>query len=38
MSDTLDKLESAVTGKDINAMIDITINNTNDQRVKLHED
>ena len=33
MSDTLDKLEAAVTGKDENAMIDITINNTNAQRV-----
>ena len=38
MSDTLDKLEAAVTGKDENAMIDITINNTNAQRVKLRED
>ena len=38
MSDTLDKLEASVTGKEINAMIDITINNTNDQRVKLGED
>ena len=38
MSDTLDKLEAAVTGKDENALIDITINNTNAQRVKLRDD
>ena len=38
MSDTLDKLEAAVTGKDENALIDIAINNTNAQRVKLRDD
>ena len=38
MSDTLDKLEAAVTGKDENALIDITINHTNAERVKLRED
>jgi len=38
MSDTLDKLEAAVTGKDENALIDIVINNTNAQRVKLRDD
>ena len=38
MSDTLDQLEAAVTGKDENALIDIAINNTNAQRVKLRDD
>ena len=38
MSDTLDKLEAAVTGKDENALINIAINNTNAQRVKLRDD
>ena len=38
MSDTLDKWEAAVTGKDENALIDIAINNTNAQRVKLRDD
>jgi hypothetical protein len=38
MSDNLDKLEAAVTGKDENALIDIAINNTNAQRVKLRDD
>ena len=38
MSDTLDKLEAEVTGKDENALIDIAINNTNAQRVKLRDD
>ena len=38
MSDTLDKLEAAVSGKDEQAMIDIVLNNTTSERVKLRED
>ena len=38
MSDTLDKLEAAVKGRDENAMIDIVLNNTNSERIKLRED
>ena len=38
MSDTIDKLEAAVTAKDENALIDITINHTNAERVKMRDD
>ena len=38
MSDELDKLESAVTGKDENYFIDLTINKTNSERIKLRDD
>ena len=38
MSDTIDKLEAAITAKDENALIDITINHTNAERVKMRDD
>ena len=38
MSDELDKLEAAVTGKDENYFIDLTINKTNSERIKLRDD
>ena len=38
MSDELDKLEAAVTGKDENYFIDLTLNKTNSERVKLRDD
>ena len=38
MSDELDKLEAAVTGKDENYFIDLTTNKTNSERIKLRED
>ena len=38
MSDTLDKLEAAVTGKDENYFIDLTLNKTNSERIKLRDD
>ena len=38
MSDELDKLEAAVTGKDENYFIDLTLNKTNSERIKLRDD
>ena len=38
MSDELDKLEAAVTGKDENYFIELTSNKTNAERVKLRDD
>ena len=38
MSDELDKLEAAVKGKDENYFIDLTLNKTNSERIKLRDD
>ena len=38
MTDELDKLEAAVTGKDENYFIDLTLNKTNSERIKLRDD
>jgi len=38
MTDELDKLEAAVTGKDENYFIELTSNKTNSERVKLRDD
>ena len=38
MSDEVDKLEAAVTGKDENYFIELTSNKTNAERVKLRDD
>ena len=38
MTDELDKLEAAVTGKDENYFIELTSNKTNAERVKLRDD
>ena len=38
MSDELDKLEAAVTGKDENFFINLTLEKTNSERIKLRED
>ena len=38
MSDELDKLEAAVTGKEENYFIDLTLNKTNSERIKLRDD
>lgn len=38
MTDAVDKLEAAVKGKDENAMIEIVLNNTNSERIKLRDD
>ena len=38
MSDELDKLEAAVTGKDENFFIELSLNKTNSERVKLRDD
>ena len=38
MSDELDKLEAAVTGKDENFFIELSLNKTNSERVKLSDD
>ena len=38
MSDEIEQLEKAVSGKDENAFIEFTLNHSNDQRVKLRED
>ena len=38
MSDELDKLETAVKGKDENYFIDLTLNKTNSERIKLRDD
>jgi annexin A7/11 len=37
MSDELDKLETAVKGKDENYFIDLTLNKTNSERIKLRD-
>ena len=38
MSDEIEQLEKAVSGKDENAFIEFTLNHSNEQRVKLRED
>ena len=38
MSEEVEELEKAVSGKDENAFIDITLKHSNEQRVKLRED
>ena len=38
MSDEVEQLEKAVSGKDENSFIEIALNHTNEQRVKLRAD